>query len=146
MLPTTAIGAEGYSALSSLGYFEFSQSHHNMSLTQYADTYTGTVFQGSLPDWSALDESLSWLNKPSPLIGFTNEFIRPYPHLCAADAFVPVGKVCTCSEAVKSPRETSRLRRILDDAPRLNYIPALRVNYRQYGLDDDTAAYVRSLS
>ena len=132
-------------SFNSLGYFEFSQSHHNMSLTQYADTYTGTVFQGSLPDWSGLDEALAWLNKPSPLVGFTDEFIRLYPHLCAADAFVPVGKVCTCSDAVKSPRETERLRRILDDAQRLNYIPALRVNYRQYGLDDETAEYVKSM-
>ena len=58
-----------------------------MSLIRYPSTYRGTVFQGSIPDWS-----------------------------------------------------------VLADAARLNYIPALRVNYRVYGLDSDTAWFVKSLS
>ena len=145
-LPQTAIGGEGYSTLSALGYFDFAQSHDNMSLIRYPSTYRGTLFQGSLPDWSDLDAALAWLNMASPASGYANMFCRVYPHLCAADAFVPVGKVCTCSEAIKSPRETSHLKSVLADAVRLNYIPALRVNYREYGLDSDTAWFVKSLS
>ena len=54
-LPHTAIGGEGYSTLSALGYYDFAQSHDNMSLIRYSSTYRGTVFQGSIPDWSDLD-------------------------------------------------------------------------------------------
>jgi hypothetical protein len=145
-LPHTAIGGEYYFTLSGLGFLDFSQSWHNQSLVEYADiVQTDTDFHQFMPDPSALAESLAWLDKPSPLVGLTDGFTRIYPHLCHADAFVPVGKVCTCSDAVVSPFDVTRLRRILDDSVRLGYIPGIRVNYREYGLDEHTKAYVASL-
>lgn len=144
-LPQLAVSGEGYATLSALGYYEFAQSHHNLSLTDYRDTYTAPEFQAGVPDWSATEEQLAWLDVASPLCGFTDKFTRIYPHLCAADAFVPAGRVCNWSAQEQVPRNVERLRNLLEDAKRLGYIPGLRINYRAHGLDKHTRAYLASL-
>lgn len=50
--------------------------------------------QASLTPLMRLDELYAWLDKPSPVCRFVKKYLIIYPHLCAANAFVPVGKVC----------------------------------------------------
>jgi hypothetical protein len=146
-LPGTAIGGEHFATLSAYGCLDFSQCWRSQSLIEHDDSFeAGTDYHQLLPDPSALAGLLAWLDKASPLSGLTGPFTRVYPHLCHADAFVPAAKVCTCSGPVSSPIDPARLRRILEDAGRLGYIPGLRVNYRDYGLDEQTGAYRRSLA
>ena len=66
--------------------------------------------------------------------------------MCAANAFVPVGKVCNTYPPRKMPKTSSELWRALRDFQRLDYVPGLRVNYRKYGLDDETRQFITELA
>ena len=106
----------------------------------------GTRQQASIPDRSKISALYQWLNKTSSVADFVGDYIRIYPHLCAADAFVPVGKVCNTFPARLSPRDPRELWKVLRDAKRLNYIPGLRLNYRKYGLDPETEKAVKEIA
>jgi hypothetical protein len=89
------------------------------------------------------------MDKASPVCRFARKYILPYPHLCAATAFVPVGTVCNVSPPILYPPTVRRKEdqwRVLRDAKRLDYVPSLRVNYRKYGLDEDTKKAIRELA
>lgn len=92
----------------------------------------------SIPMMLGVKEFYKWLDQASPICDFTREFMRFYPHLCAAQAFVPVGKVCNVLKKRKIPLCDSELWDMLNDAKRLNFIPGLRVNFRDYGLDEQS--------
>ena len=92
-----------------------------------------------------LPELHDWLDKVSPVCDFAWDYIRTYPHLCAINAFVPVGKICNTFPARQIPARTEEHWRVLRDAKRLGYIPALRVNFREYGLDEETVKAIREL-
>jgi len=139
------IGAEGCASLNALGYWTFSQCA-KQSLLAYLDVMRGTCQQGGLADKSAIEELYGWLNKPSPVNDFVKDYIHIYAHLCAADAFVPIGKVCNTYPTRFSPRCPTELWRVQRDAHKLNYIPTLRLNYRKYGLDEETKKAIKEIS
>jgi len=145
-LPDIPLSGEGFATLSALGFWVFAQSDKCQSLLGYLDVMRGTCEQGALPDTSNLEELYEWLNKESPVSNFLEEYVKIYPHLCATDAFVPVGKVCNIFPPHRSPRCSKQLWKVLRDARRLNYLPALRLNYRKYGLDDEMRKAIRELS
>jgi hypothetical protein len=144
-LPGVAIAGEGYSSLEALGFWSISQGA-GQSLTQHLELMRGTKEQAALPDRSEMDALYAWLDKSSKVSDFVKDYIVNYPHLCAAESFVPVGKVCNTLPPRLSPRRKEDLWRVLRDAPRLNYVPGLRVNYRRYGLDPDTERAVREIA
>jgi len=144
-LPDIPMAGEGFGTLSALGYWTFAQGV-GQSLLGYLDIMRGTMQQGSIPDRSDLEELYSWLNKSSPVSNFVKDYVYIYPHLCAADAFVPVGKVCQTFPSRLSPRCRKELWKVLRDAKILNYIPALRLNYRKFGLDEETKKAIREIS
>lgn len=145
-LPRLPVSGEGYGTLSAMGYFAFAQSGQCQTLTGHLDAMKGTQRQGAVPDVTKLDEELAWLNKESAVTSFVSDYIRIYPHLCAANAFVPVGTVCNHSAPLISPRDPSALWSVLHDAKRLGFVPALRLNYREYGLDSETRKAINELS
>ena len=92
-----------------------------------------------------MDAAYRWLDKPSPVCDFSRKYIVIYPHLCAANAFVPVGKVCNTQPPRQMPPDKTELWDVLSNAVRLNFVPGLRVNYRGYGLDADTRKAIATL-
>jgi len=145
-LPSLPVSGEGYATLSALGYYAFAQSARCQTLIGYLDAMRGTEHQGSIPDSTKIEQELAWLDKESPVSSFVDDYIRVYPHLCAANAFVPVGKVCNLSEPGLTPRDPAALWKVLRDAKRLRCVPALRLNYREHGLDAESRKAVRELS
>ena len=77
---------------------------------------------------------------------FARDYIRTYPHLCAVNAFVPVGKVCNTFPPRLMPMRIEEQWRVLRDAKRLGYIPTMRVNFREYGLDGETVKAIEELT
>jgi hypothetical protein len=142
-LPDTVKCGEGFNTLSAMNFWTFAQSGRCQSLLGYLDEIRGSHQQGSLMDDSDIETHLSWLNKPSAVNDFVRDYIKVYPHLCAADSFVPLGKVCNTYPPRLSPRNKERLWKVIRDGKRLNFTPALRLNYREYGLDADTAQAIR---
>jgi hypothetical protein len=145
-LPDVVKAGEGFEALAALGYWSFCQMDGGQSLLGYLDIMRGTRQQCSIPDIGKLEELYAWLDRPSPVIAFVKDYVRFYPHLCAADAFVPTGKVCNTSPKMPSPRSTDSLWKVIRDVPRLDYLPALRLNYRDFGLDRETRKAIRELT
>jgi len=144
-LPDIPVSGEGFGTLSAMGFYTFAQSGKCESLLGYLDVIRGTCEQGALPDTSKLEKQYEWLSEESPVSNFVGEYVKIYPHLCAANAFVPIGKVCNTFPPRLSPRCSKQLWKVLRDARRLNYIPALRLNYRKYGLDEETKKAIREL-
>jgi hypothetical protein len=90
-LPETPIGGEWYATLGDVGYWTFSQGA-TQSLTATSDKLSGSGGQGSLPVRQGLEERYSWLNNPSPVCALVRKHLHVYPHLCAANGFVPFGE------------------------------------------------------
>jgi hypothetical protein len=145
-LPNLPVSGEGFNTFSCLGYYALAQSHLIQTLTGYLDIMRGTMHQGSIPDTSKMDELLAWLNKESPVSYFVDDYMRVYPHLCAANGFVPISKVCNHSESAMSPRDPDYQWKFIRDANRLHCIPGLRLNYRDCGLDKDTKKAIREIA
>jgi hypothetical protein len=146
LLPDIPKAGEGFATLSAMGYWTFCQMGIGQSLIGYLDLMRGTRQQGSIPDTCGLEELYSWLDRPSPVAGFIKEYLLLYPHLCAADAFVPTAKVCNTSPIMKSPRSTEALWKVVRDARRLDYLPALRLNFRDHGVDREAKKAIREIA
>ena len=158
-LPGVAIACEGSETFQALGYWTFWQGGRQQSLTDYTEVARGERLgtqelfvdfctcgdRGPSSSQTAAAGQYAWLDKTSPVCGFVREYIIPYPHLCSADAFVPVGKVCNRFPPRLMPPDNEVLWKVLRDAKRLDYVPGLRVNYRQYGLDAETKKAIKSL-
>jgi hypothetical protein len=106
----------------------------------------GPAEQGSLTTTEGVQELYHWLNVESEVCRFARDYGYHYPHLCAANAFVPVGKVCNTFPPRRMPRTSSELWKVLQDARRLDYVPGLRVNYREHGLDEETRRAIAELA
>jgi hypothetical protein len=92
----------------------------------------------SYPMLEGIKDYYSWMDKTSPICDFVSDYLYTYPHLCAIHAFVPTRKVCNWLPERKIPYSDNELMEVICDSERLRYIPALRINYRQYGLDQKT--------
>jgi hypothetical protein len=140
-LPGVPINSEGYHTFEELGFWTFTQNACQSLLGGKA----GPREQGSLAVSEGLEEMHAWLDKPSPVCRFSRDYTRMYPHLCAANGFVPIGKVCNTFPKRQIPRRKEELWKVLRNANRLGYVPGLRVNYRDYGLDKDTVKAIREI-
>jgi hypothetical protein len=143
-LPKTAIGGEWCTSLEDVAFWDFCQGA-TQSLTAQSEKLREPGGQGSLPVRGGLDERFFWLNKVSPVCEFVQNYLYILPHLCAANGFVPIGKVCDVYPKRLLYTDREELRRILKDSGRLGYMPALRVNYREYGLDEHAARFIREM-
>lgn len=141
-LPGIPINTELYSEFRGLGYWTFSQNATQSLIAKRKRPEE----QQSLPVTDGLREQFAWLDQPSPICDFARAYIRTYPHLCAINAFVPVAKICNTFPARKLPFESAEQWRVIRDAKRLGYIPSLRVNFREHGLDAETIAAIGELS
>jgi hypothetical protein len=140
-LPDTPLAGEFFTSIEGLGTVVFCQGARQ-SLLKYEGR---TIEQSSLPVEGLGGLEVPWQDKPSPVCRFVKDYCLMYPHLCAANAFVPVGKVCNVCPPRQVPPYTDELMSVLRDAARLGYVPGLRVNYRQYGLDEATKRAITEL-
>jgi len=62
------------------------------------------------------------------------------------DAFVPVGKIVAIFPPQLTPRPKEELWRIIRNARKLNYIPSLRLNYREYGIDEEAKKAIQEIA
>ena len=144
-LPGVAICGEAMGSFEAMGYWALSQAA-TQSLADKTGVGRPPREQGSLPVKEGLGELYGWLDKESPVCGFAKDYFHSYPHLCAANAFVPVGKVCNIFPPRRIPRTSEAQWRVLRDARRMDYIPGIRVNYREYGLDHETKEAILELT
>ena len=144
-LPDIAIGGEGFqTSFEAMNFWDLCQ-HARQSLTDYRETKRYPEEQTSLTPLMKLDELYAWLDKPSPVCRFVKKYLIIYPHLCAANAFVPVGKVCNTYPPRLMPLKKEEQWKVLRDAKRMDYMPGLRINYRKYGLDDETRKAIHEI-
>lgn len=136
-LPGTAIGGEWCATMEDVGYWAICQGAPR-SLIANTENAKRTRDCNSTPPRAGLEELYAWLDEPSPVCAFAREYFVSYLHLCAADAFVPVGKVCNILPERKMPLADAELWTVLRNAKRYGAIPNLRVNFRKYGLDGET--------
>jgi hypothetical protein len=115
------------------------------SLRDYRGILPCPCEQGSVQPSKGVRELFAWLDKPSPVCGFVKKYVRSYPHLCAANAFVPVGKVCNMYPERQMPPDKSELWETLRNAAKFDYTPGIRVNFRKYGLDPDARKYLQEI-
>jgi len=140
-VPNVVISGEYFFTLKAMDFLVLCQSARQ-SLLRYDAC---PCEQGALPHDGLGSYYKPWLDKRSPICRFVRDYILFYPHLCAANAFVPVGKVCNTWPARKRPSDTEELWRVLRDWRRLDYLPGLRVNYREYGLDPDSRTAIAEI-
>ncbi|MBI3974361.1 MAG: hypothetical protein HY332_24030 [Chloroflexi bacterium] len=117
-----------------------------------------TVIGGEVaapPGWRLLSLSQTRPH-PSPAAGgwqpergdlpwrLTGQYQRLYLHLCPARGFVPVGASCSVMPVAKtfSADDLAATNRLLDACRNQRIVPTLRVNYRDYGLDGGTRAFL----
>ncbi|MBI4166107.1 MAG: hypothetical protein HY508_10290 [Acidobacteria bacterium] len=158
-IPGVAIACEWSTTFKAMGYWTFWQGARQ-SLPDYAEIIRGDrrgtqeLFAefGSCgpstlsPSGAEETEAYGWLDKPSAVCGFVRNYIIPYPHLCSASGFVPIGKVCNIFPPRLMPLHNEVLWKVLKDAKRLDYVPGLRVNYRKYGLDGETKKAIKDIA
>lgn len=143
-LPGVALAAEWFRTYEEMNFWHLVQGARQ-SLKNYASTVRHPYHPSSVVPVEGIAALYAWLDKPSSVCDFSRKFIVVYPHLCAADAFVPVGKVCNVLPARQMPFVKEELWNVLRSAGRLNFTPGLRVNYRGYGLDADTRRAIQEL-
>jgi hypothetical protein len=147
-LENIPLGGENFSDLSALGYWSFCQGAR-MNLLGYLGVMRREMDGPSmkyLPDRADIARVFGWANKVSTVSSFINEYTLIYPHLCLADSFVPTGKVCNTLAPRQVPESGEALWRVLRDSRRLSYIPGLRINFREYGLDGETIRAIREIA
>jgi hypothetical protein len=133
-LPGVPLAAEWLGSVEGMNEITFCQNARQ-SLLRYDDL---EAEQSALPVRGLAGLGTDWSNTASPVCRFAEDYLLVYPHLCAANAFVPVGKVCNIMPPRRIPEDTGEHWRVLRDARRLGYLPGLRVNFRRYGLDEDS--------
>ncbi|MCC7353126.1 MAG: hypothetical protein IT330_05150 [Anaerolineae bacterium] len=143
-LPGIPICGEAVLAFEEMGFWTFAQACTQALVN--SGVKRAPVEQGSVPVEAGLEDLFAWLNKESPVCAFAREYNYHYPHLCAANAFVPLGKVCNMFPPRQIPRDKDELWQILRDFRRLDYVPGIRLNYRRYGLDKETQKAIKELT
>ena len=136
-MPGVPIGGEWTSTFRDVGYWAICQGC-TKSLVANTTNVARARDCNSTPIRLGIEELFAWLDKPSPVCSFARDYTPAYLHLCAVDAFVPVGKVCNILPPRKMPPISAELMRTLSSTHRYGTLPNLRVNYRSYGLDRET--------
>jgi hypothetical protein len=146
-LPGVPICGEAALAFDGMGFWVFLQgATQSLSWPGRGLLQKAPAEQGSPTMLDGVGDLLSWLDQPSPVCDFVADYCRVYPHLCAANSFVEVGKVCNTFPRRRVPRSSEEHWRVLRGARRLHYIPGIRVNYRDHGLDPETRAAVQEIA
>ena len=57
----------------------------------------------------------------------------------------PVGKVCNIAPPRQIPPTKEEQWEVLREAKRMEYVPGIRINYRKFGVDEDTKRALREL-
>jgi hypothetical protein len=140
-LPNTPLGAEWCDSVEELGWWAFSYGAAE-SLVSFSRKL-GEPSESKSPVRRGLDERYAWLNKPSPVCGFVSKYIY---YMSSANSFVPVGKISNVYPKRLLYTEQQELWDIMKDGRRLNFIPKIRVNYRDYGLDEHTKRLIGDLN
>jgi hypothetical protein len=140
-LPDIVLSSEAVMSFSEMGIWAFSQN----ATLGLIDSRRRPREQGSLPLAIGSEELYAWLDKPSPVCAFAQDYFYNYPHLVAANSFVKVGKISNIYSPRKFPLTSDEQWKVWHDAQRLNYIPGLRANYREFGLDEETRAAIAEL-
>ena len=143
-MPGTPLSGEWTSRLEEPGFWGFMQNA-TQSLTT-VPSYSAPREQQSLAMKAGVEGLLRWMDQESEICDFSAAYIKSYPHLCAANAFVPIGKICNIFPARQVPLSEDEQFAVLREAPRLRYVPGLRVNYRQYGLDLQTTRAIQEIA
>ena len=144
-LPDVVIGGELFPAsFAEMDFWSLCQNARQ-SLTNFPGMKHHPGEQSSLIPLMKLDELYAWLDKTSPVCRFVKKYLVIYPHLCAANAFVPAAKVCNIYPPRLMPLTKEEEWKVLRDAKRMDYVPGLRINYRKYGLDDETRKAVHEI-
>lgn len=88
---------------------------------------------------------ITWQRRSPVSRLITQRYMRNYPHLVTTVSFVPVGNVANHEPpSLATGNKKLVLEELLAHADELGVIPALRVNYRDYGLDPATRTYVQA--
>jgi hypothetical protein len=140
-LPNTVLASESVLSFEELGVWAFSQG----AVQGLVDPRLRPKEQGSLALESGHDILYGWMDQPSDVCAFVKDYFYPYPHLVAANSFVPVGKIANLYPERKIPLSSAEQFKVMRDARRLGYLPGLRVNYRKYGLDPETRQIIQEL-
>jgi hypothetical protein len=121
-LPVGTIFGTEVASAQSLGFFAFCQTRPKQA--------------PSIGDWKPLRSDLPW--KISRL------YQRYYLHLCAPGGFVPVGSACSVNPVPASLTEEGikQTENLLALCRERNMLYTLRVNYRDYGLDEGTRRFL----
>jgi len=141
-LPEIPKGGEELETLLDLGYSTFIMNARP-TLLGYSDVMQPVVRRG-LPDRRSLKKLFGWLNKASSVCGFVKDYVYLYNGY--PDAFVPAKWVGNNFHPRYLTKHSRELHEILRGARRLNYIPGLRLNYRKYGLDEETKKAIKELA
>jgi len=146
-LPSIPIGGEEIGIMADLGYLTFCQNARQSVLT-YADiTQTlGTTRRRYIPDRSEIEEEYKWLGKQSLVSSFVKDYLYLYPHLGVPTAFVRYYTIGTWVPPPPTPRRREEQWKALRNSRTLGYIPGLRLNYREYGLDQETVKAIREVA
>ena len=142
---SVALGCEWYTTWAELDYWVLAQKAcTDLVLESYPQNII--LEQASAPMLAGTPEFFSWMDKASPICDFVKEYIVFYPHLVAANAFVPTRKVSNIAPERKVPQRDEELWRVVRGSGRLGYCAGLRVNYGSYGLDGKTAQALREIN
>jgi len=86
----------------------------------------------------------AWLDKTSPICDFAKEYIR---YWAPGPGFKPVCHVANImTQPRKIPVSDKETWRIFHNMIRMNELPNLRINYRDYGLDEQTILALREIN
>jgi|GEM_PF-3501906 len=140
-----AMGCEWYTTWAELDYWVLAQKAcTDLVLESYPQNVI--LEQASAPMLAGTPEFFPWMDKTSPICDFIKDYMVFYPHLVAANAFVPTRKVSNIAPERKVPQRDEELWRVVRDSGRLGYCAGLRVNYGKYGLDDKTMQALREIN
>ncbi len=131
-LPGTVFGSE----------VQDEQGFQTFALTQSSSLwpYIGRLHQ---PDPEA--GRITWQHRSPISRLITRRYARVYPHLVSSFSFVPVGSVVNHEPpSLPTGAKKRATEEVLAHADELGVIPTLRVNYRDYGLDPATRAFVQA--
>lgn len=143
-IPQCIISGEELESMGDLKMFGLCQNAQ-LSLLAGIETRRLRRSRYYLSERGEVERSCRWLDRPSPVWRYLRKHVILYPHLCAPDGFVPVGKVCGIRPPVQTPEDPARLWEVLRDAGRLGYVPGLRLNYREHGLDAESRKAIQEL-
>lgn len=104
-------------------------------LNEPRDAKSGSITRG-------IEQRFAWLNNASPACGFVRDHI--YFH-CAPDAFVDVGTVVDMNPKWRLYTDPEELLDQVMDSERLGFLPVLKVNFADYGIDEYTKRFVQHL-